>query len=66
MWLSKDKSSGKIHLSIKEPTRLHKIWAIGNRGNYLTIPKSEWKKYGCENLKWEDEPVEVQLNITII
>lgn len=66
MWLSKDKN-GKIHLSMDKPWRFDTprttTWGLGSPGTYLLIPKSEWKKYGCENLKWENEPVEVQLNI---
>ena len=64
MWLSKDKN-GRVHLSMNKPWRFPRTttWSLGNPGSYLTIPKSEWKKYGCENLKWEDEPVEVRIII---
>jgi hypothetical protein len=64
MWLSKDKN-GRVHLSMNKPWRFPRIttWSLGNPGSYLLIPKSEWKKYGCENLKWEDEPVEVRIII---
>ena len=62
MWLSKDKN-GKVHLSIDKPERgfYCDSWCFIKTNYYLLIPKSRWKEFGCENLKWEDEPVKVNI-----
>lgn len=55
MWIAKD-SDGTICIFENKPIRQEKSWYIIS-GKYFEVPE----EFASFNLKWEDEPFEVEL-----
>ena len=56
MWVARDKN-GKLYLFTVFPERYDSEWNSGDWKSQMEIPSSLFP-----NLKWENEPLEVELN----
>lgn len=61
-------SKGMLNLWINKPTKSDIMWYSGDRWTSHIVVEKYFKHYGLnpsdyDNLKWEDEPVEVFINM---
>jgi len=61
MWIAKD-IDGSLYVYENKPERDGYLWYV-RHGTYFELHKSLISQSLCENLKWNDDPIEIEIEI---